>query len=565
MRNDDLYALSLTVKRPDGRRKRWGPDEVDGRDVPNDLTFSSSLPGGHKTLGCSLLREFDRANSDMNVLDEVVAAGRGKVSAFEGFFTEFPKQQGDSFTVDPGAVGWSAHLSDDESFARTYIDRDLSGWTGPGLTRQQALNANYKVRGPSVAFDSATPGLQMQITDAWAAPKKPIVEAWYDAGPGQTVAQLWLDLAGSSDAGVDPSFDLVAQGFDTDSSGSGAGSADQWPPGAAAWLATTAKRWLMLQWSNNTTPGGAAGKDFSLFLKNLAVITGHGLTLRGAGATAGFYNSDLVADIVRRTAPLLNFTTGPDGSIQQNAVVVPHFVIGPEPTTGTEAIGRASAFGFDPLVLPEWGVYDDKQFFWRKPDPDRLCWKAKLSAGAKPRFEGTQSDDVINGVIVYFTDFAGKARVVGPPAQYWYGGTALADATDPSLVDTDPANVVNASGRPRKWAKLALSRPCDTQMAIAMGAIYRAIRSQPQRRGQIELSGTVEHPTISKRQPVWRVRAGDYVQLTDSGEDADVKRRIIAADYTHASRSCLVTVDNTPWTIDALLELMAADQVGFIG
>lgn len=570
MSNEDLH-LSLIVKTASGETKRWGPDEVDGRDIPSDLRLGSSLPGGHKTLECSLIREFNRTNPDANVLDELVCSGPGaregtdgRKSAFEGYLTEIPKQQGDSFTIEPGATGYSGCLSDFEAFARPYIDRDLSNWSGPGLTRKQAVNGTYKVGDPSAAYDSAAPGLQMQITDAWASPKQPLVEAWYDAGPGRNVAQIWLDLAGSSDAGSDATFDCLVYTADTDSSGFSSASADLWPPGAAAWLATTAKRYALIRWLNNATPGGAAGKDYSLFLRALAVVTDHGLTLRGTGATAGFFNSDLVADIVSETAPLLNYTLGPDGSIEQNAVIVPHFVAGPEAMTGAEAIGRASAFGFDALTLPEWGVYDDKTFFWRKPKPDRLCWEARLWAGAKPRFEGEQSDDVINGIVIYFTDASGKQRSVGPPAAYWRGGVALCDQTDDSLIDTSPDNIANAHGRERKWPKIVLSRPADYEIATTMAAVQLAIRSQPQRRGQIELTGTVGHPTIAMPQAVWKVRAGDYIRLTDSAEPW-VKRRIISADYTHAARACTVTVDNTPFTLDAMLELMGADQIGWVG
>jgi hypothetical protein len=64
----------------------------------------------------------------------------------------------------------------------------------------------------------------------------------------------------------------------------------------------------------------------------------------------------------------------------------------------------------------------------------------------------------------------------------------------------------------------------------------------------------VQHPTEG-RVPVWRVRAGDWIRLTDlNGENATVQRKIISTSYSHSSRSITCELDNTPAKLSAIME-----------
>src|SRR3954471_3580740 len=119
---DDRLALSVT--HPDGRVTRWGPDESNPTEIPGDLTFSTQIPGGFKDLSCSLLRRIDIDYPDLGLFDSVRVYGPGNRTIWEGRMAQFPRSHGDGFSITPGAVGWSAHLSDDPTFTEVYVDRD---------------------------------------------------------------------------------------------------------------------------------------------------------------------------------------------------------------------------------------------------------------------------------------------------------------------------------------------------------------------------------------------------------------------------------------------------------
>jgi hypothetical protein len=186
--------LSLSVTHADGRITRWGPDEVDAGNVPSDLTFSTSMPGGFRDLSCSLLRRIDLDYADQGLFDNVRAYGPGNRTAWDGRFTQFPRSHGQGFSVTPGAIGWAAHLRDDPTFREIYVDRDITRWGPMSRARRIALYSSSIVpMDAQVAPDASSeiPALSIEWQDQPAV--RWIGEGLYDSGV--LVGSIYYDIA----------------------------------------------------------------------------------------------------------------------------------------------------------------------------------------------------------------------------------------------------------------------------------------------------------------------------------------------------------------------------------
>lgn len=543
----DPFRLSIAIEHADGRTTRWGPDELQAKDAFTGLTFTDAIPGGYKTLDCDLFRRIDLDYADLNEDDQITVYGPGRQIAWQGRLARAPREHGDQFLVHPGGEGWSAHLADNQTFRMIYVDRDLGSIGEVSRARQLALadaaRTYFSVSQQIADVTNGSFAVRTAMTDGWGASS--VSEGWYDAGPGNALGEVWWRWQRTSQIDhTSANWTWSVNAYDNDdltgsSDLSGDLSTSAGP--ASGYLTVNGRRYVLVQQAFGPARTGGDGKDFPIWWQ-FAMYGDHGLTRRGTDP-GGFYASDIVTDIVERAAPLLDTSL-----IETDTFTVPHLAFR-EPTTAEEAIRKVTDF-----TLAEWGVYDHKRFFWRQPDEDRLCWRARLDEGARPRFDGPSGIDRPNGVMVTYTDFAGTSHNVGPT-----GSGAETESTD--LTDTDPLISANQWGIQR-WPTLQLGEPTTETVAIQIGRVWLEERArQAERRGELAITGLVEHPTKGMR-PVWEVKAGDYIQLTDAGND--VKRRIIEKRYSHDTRTAVLTLDNSAYRTDAILERLAASVVGAI-
>ena len=126
-----------------GPSYRWGNDSPDVAYAPDDLSFSTSLPGGFSTFSCTLNRSRYVTWPDEQEFANLTVLGLGgRTVAWQGRLEQLPDQQGFQAQVNPQASGWQAHLDDDDSASEVFIDQQLTNWRRPSLNRQIWLLSN---------------------------------------------------------------------------------------------------------------------------------------------------------------------------------------------------------------------------------------------------------------------------------------------------------------------------------------------------------------------------------------------------------------------------------------
>lgn len=543
--------LALSLLKPDGTpQTRWGADEKAVGDIPRGLTFSTADPGLFKDATLAFSRPPSESWPDLQLLRDIRIYGAGNRVAWEGRLHEIPQHYGTDYSVNPGAIGHYAALDDDPSFREVYVGRDLNEFAELANGWRLAFNIAYS--GFSVAQDNAQgyPALILAVDGPWGAAGSPHAGALMDPGPGVKISRADFEWLVSN---TSASFSLRPAVADDDSFTvnweGGPDYAEGAASGVAAYVPSTPRRVFSFEWAHPPGPAGEAGSQYKATIRKLAWFGNHGLPIQGAFPNRGVLASDVMADIVKRTAPGLNFTTGVGGSIEPSNYIIPHLVFR-GPIKGSDAV-----LGVNAYHQRKWGVEEGKRFFWRNSEVPRKRWRIRRSKGHGIDLLGPQADAAMNGVVVSFTDPAGVTRVVGP------AGCASADATSSLLEDTSPANPVNKAGIKRKWAELTLSFVTDFEGAIQVGRVWMQDKLvNANARGSITVTGIIQDDETGALYPAWYMRAGDSAIVTDGD---NIERRIIETNYEHDSRTITCNLDTTPHKVEALMERMGVSLVGF--
>lgn len=534
IRVDELPPLDLAATlRPTGSSAvRWGGDEPDPANIPQDIVLTTGIPGGHKTCTCKLARRDDRDWPDLDAFTRILVYGAGRRPAWTGRLTDRPSVSGDTIAISPGAVGMATHLKDNTAFTRVYIDRDLSHWIVNGPIERQAFqysggnslnHIQLSMESGAITFDVSNQALTVaDRVEAWYAQPVPWPITRVAATVARTGTFTSLDGANvwaSNDIDGDPaeSYSITVGTDQFVDLGSGSRSYVYLPFFAAGGVtppANTSERWT----------GVAVYGDPILPLQV------------DDPAPYGNLASDIVKDIILNGAPLLTTTTA---SVDPTAFTVPHYTVW-DPTTPEDAINQLNKFeGAD------WFVYDDDVFHYRTPMTYGNEWHVNLKQ-VSFEDEGPKGDEIFNGVVVSYTDVTGQQRLVGPPNS----GTLVTSVT---LLDSDPRNLANLAGIPRRWARIEIGTSTATG-AIRVGEIFLQImREQHKRRGTVSIRGYARD-SFGVVHPAWAVRAGDTVVIDDAADRTP--HRIVDTSYSHNNLVNIAGIDALPSKLEKIIERM---------
>lgn len=542
----------MLVTSPGGKTYRWGEDEPGADRVFEDLRDSDAVPGGCKELSCSLPRKPGVDYGDMQRGSKVELFGAGQYKVWEGTLQDAPRSSGDRLVMDPAAVGYQSHLSDDESAQCIPINRDLSELQGPGTARQDAIRSiGFHPEAPSVSPDVSN-GMPSAISSTVGPITKPFWEMHLDGG-GVPIGRIRFRYSsiGIGTHGSDPNVTCDVYTDDNDVFGSGTlVKSDFSTPGSYDIPIPSPEQFVLLYMYYGGSGAGATGVEYGVRISELAYFDNSGIPVQGAWPTMGVLASDVIAYALARWAPLLNFTTGAFGSIRPSTFPIPHLEF-KEQTTVEDIVAKSNRF-----ELNEWAVWPG-QFgptFYMNPRGQRegrKRWRGRVGP-TQLRETGQSMKRVFNGVLVQYQDVDGSTRVIGPPGS----GCRL---TSSRLVDADPLNPANQIPGLRKWTKISLKRVATNLGAEEAGERFLEQTKLLDGSGEATLTGFVEDE-YGAEWPYYYVKAGDLFDPIDSSTPG--YRYIVSANRGRSTRSNAIALDAPPDSYEALLERLDVEEMG---
>lgn len=371
----------------------------DVTDRCDNIVFSATDQGGFEicTLG---LPSADRPRKG-----QAITIRQGLEVAWAGRVAEIgDHSQHDHATKSVGGEGWVALLRD-SPYSMIYVDRDLTQWSDPSVTRQIALAAgNFQLGSSQVGADQSAgnPALVQSILDSWATPFEPINESWYDAGPGNLIASLFYSLSvGEAAIGTWQEFVYLSNDANlsvVEVSANLHASA----PVAGYFSPPTAYRFALLQHVNATTAIGTQGAIYNAYWANVAAYGNHGLALRGPDP-GGFYPSDIARHALSQVSGVSVGTI-----IDSTGYVAPR-VVYRTPTAVDQILSDMAA-----LMGWPWGVWEPATILgqgprldFRPPPSDATCVVTKAECDQLD--VTSRVGDLYNQCDVTFVDAAGTA------------------------------------------------------------------------------------------------------------------------------------------------------------
>lgn len=531
-----MSEIAAELSLSDGRKIRFGSDEENTDYIPQNISFDTSNPGGFGSASVTLPRPENLYADDAKLFSGLRLYGEGNVTIYDGFVIGVPQVGANEIELQ--LSGWVTVLDRIETFRQIFVDRDLSRWTAASRAwRLMLMGLGFSsVADAATETDvaSALPALTFTVV---ANAPYPLVEAWYDAGAGNEIESFYRDYTSLALSTYEGAFSVASDDAGTaiiDDADLMVGTNSA---GASTWTPSTPKRWGRIRFGLSGTVGS---KDQSMTLRRLQVFGNHGLTKRGTAPDQGYYASDIVGHAISQ-APSLNYSTD---SVETTSFVIPHLTF-VDDTSLRSVIEQVSSLGGNQNVPNDWGVYEDKEFYWRSPGTYGRVWHVRRDEVATSSSDGPDADRRVAGVKINYSDGSGTSLSVGPP-----GSNADYETTE--LLDSDPDNPAFRIPGAFKSESVGIT---SQQGAINIGVMILNERNGLGWRGSIEVQGEATDAN-GNTYPAALIRSGDQIVISDA--DDPTPRTIVSTSYDHSSLTCTASIGAAPDSLESLLNQLAA-------
>lgn len=541
----DVLGFSINVTNASGQVKQLLANSPRPGDRPMNVQFASQRMTGFSTCTFELARRIDGEDTDLSLLDAIEVVGDDGSTAWEGRIGALPRSatvEG-QYRLGVQCGGWIAHAKD-RKFTQIYVDRELSQW-GDSSRPQQTANivAGYSNVGPTrVGDESGDAAVKLAFTGAWVATGFPISEAMYDAGAGNEIGSVYYEWTKGANVNAGDAAwtwivkaatsDNLASGEDTTADLRAAG------PGSGTLTTSTSRRFAFLR-HYYSAAGGAAGTEYNIDWRNLAVYGRHGLTPRGT-SPGGLYVSDVLRHIFDTYCPALNIA-----GIQNNETVVPHLTFR-DPIDPYDAAGDLNKY-----TLWDLAVFDNQTVYYTPLDLTDYDWEIRLTdPGTSTTLQGDSVEDLANGVCVTYQDVDTGRQGRLTPEDY------------AELADDSVENPANQHGYP-VWTEYQISFPTTLGTALQIGRAALAEFNMPKAPGQITV-GPYIRDRAGHMQPYWKARSGDRVSITSSASLSNRPRVVNVASHSQSpggGGQATLEIDSTFRTLPAIIDRLTTALV----
>jgi hypothetical protein len=543
----------LLVTPPGGRAFRWGEDDRDPQGCLIDLEDSDTAPGGHAELRATVPlgnpgRSKVEPRMPMGSKVELFSATHDRL--WQGRLTRPGQSSVTSRTLTSVAVGYQAHLTDDESVQCIPIDQDMTAWGSPS-TRQIAdwSAASININGQVALLPAGDPaaGNHPAISHSWgqmnpSATNPDVAMSWYDSGGvdiGRVTVGEFVHVKGGTGGNWITQVDAAPD--DTGNEAETLHNYKATTAASATYSVSPEKSHLrLLSFLNEAAAGELVNIENQY--RGIVVQDRSEIPTYGAWPNQGVLASDVIAYVLARWAPLINFTTGSHGSLKPSSYPIPQLAF-KEWTTAQEVILAALKY-----ELLEWGVWPGPNgsptfYLNRRGEREgRKRWRARVGP-ANLESVGNSLSQTRNAMLVSYADPDGTMRWVGPPG-------SNCRITSEALIDQDPLNPANEAGI-KAWGRASLRGIGSPEAAITLGAERLAASKELDGTGKARLTGYVEDE-YGQEWPYYHVHGGDLIEFVDASIPG--YRYIIDAQRSRSSRSVAIELDAPPDATDVALE-----------